>query len=232
MRDVLRTTARLLTFRSSREELLALDRRHLAFGLACTWLVGMGRDWDDPDAHLLQHLGLGSLIYVLALSAFLFLLLWPLGPKDWSWRRLLTFVTLVAPPAALYAIPVERFVPLDAARAMNAWFLAVVATWRVALLFFFLWQVAGFRAGLWVAGVLPLAAIVNVLLALNLERATFHIMGGFGSSPNDGAYEVLFVITIISEVMLVPLLSGYLIMALMAWDKRKEERAARAGGTE
>ena len=51
MAAVLKTALRFLTFRASRDELLAPDRRHLAFGLACTWVVGMGRYWDDPGAH-------------------------------------------------------------------------------------------------------------------------------------------------------------------------------------
>jgi hypothetical protein len=60
---VLRTTVLLLTFQLSKKEFDELDSRHLAFGLVCTWLVGMGRWWDDPGANLLQHLGLGSVIY-------------------------------------------------------------------------------------------------------------------------------------------------------------------------
>jgi hypothetical protein len=56
---LLRTTFRILTFRASRQELEDLDRRHLCFGLARTWIVGIGRWWDDPGARLLQHLGLG-----------------------------------------------------------------------------------------------------------------------------------------------------------------------------
>jgi hypothetical protein len=73
---VLRTALRLLCFRISREELLGLDRRHLTFGLVCTWLVGMGRYWDDPGARMVQHLGLGSVIYTGVLSIFLWLLEW------------------------------------------------------------------------------------------------------------------------------------------------------------
>jgi hypothetical protein len=224
--DVLRTTARVLCFRASREELLALDRRHLAFGLACTWLVGIGRYWDDPRAHLVQHLGLGSVIYVFALSLFLWLLLWPLAPKDWSWRRLLTFVTLVSPPAALYAIPVERFMSLDAARGLNGLFLAVVAAWRVALLFWFLWHVAAFRAGLVVAGLLPLTVVVNALFYLNLEHVTFDLMGGFRDpSPNDAAYHLLFVICLLSRIAMVPLVIGYVGMIVAALRERLRDRA-------
>ena len=58
MSAVLRTAARFLTFRATREELLAVDGRHLAFGLAFTWLAGMGRYWDHPSAHLAQSTGL------------------------------------------------------------------------------------------------------------------------------------------------------------------------------
>jgi hypothetical protein len=49
------------------------------------------------------------------------------------YERVLTFVTLTAPPALLYAIPVERFMALQDAQITNFWFLAIVALWRVAL---------------------------------------------------------------------------------------------------
>jgi|GEM_PF-4987218 len=55
-----------------------------------------------------------------------------------AWPAYLAFVTLTAPPALLYAIPVERFMTPSAASVTNAWFLAVVAAWRVGL-----WEVAG-----------------------------------------------------------------------------------------
>ena len=79
---------RILTFRASGEELHSLNHRHLALGLLFTWMVGMGRWWEDPQAGLLQHLGIGSLIYVFALSAFLWLILWPLNPPHWSFIHL------------------------------------------------------------------------------------------------------------------------------------------------
>ena len=71
---LLASVVRLLTFRITREELARLDGRHLASGLVCTWLVGMGRYWDDPGARWFQHLGIGSVLYVFALSAVLWLL--------------------------------------------------------------------------------------------------------------------------------------------------------------
>jgi len=101
MGQVLRLHLRVLTFLATEKELLALDRRHLAWGLFCTWLVGVGRWWDDPGARLLQHLGLGSVIYVFSLSALLWLLTWPLRPKNWSYFRVLTFVSLCSAPGLL-----------------------------------------------------------------------------------------------------------------------------------
>jgi hypothetical protein len=226
MNDVLRTTWRLLTFRATRDELLAVDSRHLAFGLISTWLVGMGRYWDDPRANALQHLGVGSVVYVFALSLLLYLVTWPLAPRDWSYRRLLTFVTLLAPPAALYAIPVERFVGAAAARDLNMWFLVVVALWRVSLLFFYLGRVAQLRTGAAaVAGLLPLTAIVTVLFALNLHHVTFDLMGGIRNpSPHDGAYGVLFVLTMVSYLGVIPLLLAYAVLVVAAQRLRYCER--------
>src|ERR1035438_6104090 len=118
------TTVRLLTFRSSAEELSALNYRHLAFGLICTWLVGMGRWWEDPKANLLQHPGIGSVAYVFVLAFFLWLVLWPLTPPHWSLLNVLIFVTLASPPAILYAIPVRHGLALQTAQTFRLWFLA------------------------------------------------------------------------------------------------------------
>ena len=112
--------ARLLTFRATEAELAALDRQDLLLGLLATWVVGIGRYWDDPGASFGQHLGVGSVAYVFALALLLWLILWPLAPTRWSYVRVLTFVTLVAPPAILYALPVERFASLATARSINA----------------------------------------------------------------------------------------------------------------
>jgi hypothetical protein len=126
-RDVILTASRILTFRASRDELINLGWRHLAFGLGCAWIVGVGRYWDNPKVGLLQHLGVGSVIYVFVLALFLWLVVWPLRPLDWSYFRFCTFVALVSPPALIYAIPVERFYDLNTANSINAMFLAIVA---------------------------------------------------------------------------------------------------------
>ena len=214
---------RVLTFRASREQLLALDTRHLLFGFVCTWLVGMGRYWDDPRAHLAQRLGVGSLVYVVLLALGLYLVMLPLSPSDWSFKRLLTFITLVSPPAALYAIPVERFFSNELARSMNAWFLATVALWRVTLLFHYLARLARFRwYEILIAGLLPLTAIVTALFLLNLEHVTFDLMGGIrDSSGNDRAYAILFWLTLLSTQLFLPLFIAYLALAIVKRIKRR-----------
>lgn len=209
-----RTTARLLTFRASREELVELGKPDLAFGLVATWIVGMGRWWDDPNAHLAQQLGIGSLVYVFVLAFLLWLLIKPLGPADWSYRGVLTFVALTSPPAMLYAIPVERFLDLDAARQINVWFLALVAAWRVGLLAFYLRRLARLPwYAVLVATLLPLTAIVSTLTALNLERAVFDVMGGLREegTASDGAYGVMVALTLVSSMLVVPLLIVYVL---------------------
>jgi len=206
---------RLLGFRLTREQYLALDRRHLIAGLISTWIVGMGRWWDDPDARLLQHLGLGSVAYVLSLSLLLWLVILPLRPSDWSYRRVLTFVSMTSPPALLYAIPVERFFALDTAGQLNLWFLAAVATWRVALLLHFLVvvpKVGAVKAV--VAALLPLTAIVSALTFLNLHRVVFSLMGSIGDnerSAHDTAYGVLVTLTLVSTLTAPVLLIAYVI---------------------
>ncbi|HEY9430136.1 MAG TPA: hypothetical protein VI260_01475 [Blastocatellia bacterium] len=107
-------------------------------------------------------------------------------------------MSLVAPPAILYAIPVERWFTLRAATNINILFLAVVATWRVMLLVFYLERYARLKplaAG--IATLLPLTVIVVTLTALNLERAVFEVMAGIGRNPtaNDGAYFVLLLLS-------------------------------------
>ena len=221
--------ARLLTFNASHGDLAALDARDLALGLLATWIVGMGRYWDDPGAVLLQHLGVGSVVYVFVLAFFLWLVIWPLGPANWSYVRVLTFVGLVAPPAVLYAIPIERLTTLRVAQTVNVWFLAIVAAWRVALLLFFLRRFAALTyPRLIVGSLLPMTLIVNALTVLNLERAVFEIMGGLrqAGTAADSAYGVLLAITVLADLALMPVLLAYLVLVSFALRERREARQA------
>lgn len=209
--------ARLLTFRATREDFLGFGNKHLAVGAACTWAVGVGRWWDDPGANLLQHMGVGSVVYIFLLSLLLWLVVWPLRPAGWSYRHVLTFVSLTSPPAILYAIPVERFTGLETARSLNVWFLAVVAAWRVGLLFFYLRRHARLPAfSIAVAALLPITFVVVALTTLNLERAVFDVMGGLRAegTANDGAYAVLFALSLLSMLLFIPLLISYIFLSI------------------
>ena len=122
---------------------------------------------------------------------------------------------MTSPPAILYAIPVERFMSFEGAQMANVWFLAIVAIWRVALLFRYLVKVANL-SGLCalVATLLPLTLIVSLLAALNLEHVVFKLMAGLEDhekSVNDSAYLVLLLITYFS-VMAAPVL-----LAVYGW---------------
>ena len=197
-----------------------MDRRHLALGLIFTWVVGMGRWWEDPHANLLQQLGVGSLVYVFALTLFLWLLLWPMAPPRWSFYNLLTFITLTSPPGILYAIPVRHGLELEGAQTVRMLFLGIVAGWRVLLLAFYLHRGAGLeRFPRLVATFFPLTMIVTALAVLNLERVVFEFMGGRGTDQatvNDDAFGVLVLITLGSIILFIPLFLAYAVISVPA----------------
>ena len=155
-------------------------------------------------------------------ALIIWVLLMPLKPARWSYRSVLVFVTLTSPPAVLYAIPVERFMPLEAAQEANAWFLAVVATWRVALLAWYLRSTARLSAlAIVVATLLPITLIVVTLSILNLEHVVFNLMAGIepkDRSPNDTAYIVVMWLAYLS-VLATPFL--LLIYGWLAYRARR-----------
>jgi hypothetical protein len=230
--EVLRTEAKLLAFQPVKPDMARQGHLYLSLGFLSAWLVGVGRYWDNPRAELWQHLGLGSVLYIMILAALLWLIILPLRPRNWSYLGVLTFVGLTSPPALLYAVPVERFFTLDTAQTINVWFLAVVAGWRVILLFIYLRKSAGLsRFATFVATFLPLVLIVTVLAFLNLEHVVFRIMGGLADderSGNDSAYLVLLMLTWISVSLAPVLLIGY---GWLSWDRWRSRSARAEGGT-
>lgn len=212
------TLFRVLTFRARREELIAMNWRHLTVGLFFTWLAGMGRYWDNPRAEQLQVYGFGSVIYVFALSALVYVVVWALRPRDWHYSNLLTFVTLTSPPAILYAIPVEMFMSRGAATSVNSWFLAIVAAWRLALLVTYLKRVPALKGVDLVTGsLLPVVLVIVSLTMLNLQHAVFDIMRGTEATPEDAAYMVLLLLTCLSMVLVWPLLLAYFFRVAELW---------------
>ena len=220
LRELLRGTGLFLSFREFRPAPGTMPI-WLTWGLACTWLAGIGRYWDHPRALWWQSLGLGSLAYVLILSLLLWLLLAPLRPRVGRFSQILLFVTLTAPPAFLYAIPVERWMPMAQAATVNAWFLGIVATWRVALWAHFLVNTAKLPNGAVACVVLlPLSIIVTTLASLNLEHVVFSIMSGIREpqpSSADAAYMIVVMLTWLSWLSLPFVLIGYLGYAIRAF---------------
>lgn len=223
-RTALRAQGRFLTFTPIRHQMAEAPREILVVGLAATWLAGIGRYWDAPVAQWWQFAGLGSLAYVFVLAAILWLVAFPVSVRRLGYVHWLTFVALTAAPAILYAVPVERFMSLDGARSANIWFLGIVALWRVALLLHHWADVAGTGCfGSLVATILPVNAIVVLLVMLNLEEATFELMGGLEREPTvaDERYGFLVLLSWLSVMALPLVLISYAVLCVNAMQVRR-----------
>lgn len=209
--QIWKTIFRLLAFRLTRDEMLQFKKKHFAAGLAGTWIVGMGRYWDDDKASLLQRLGLGSVIYIFVLAAFIWLIVKPFRVDKWKYPTVVTFIGLTSFPAILYAIPVEKFISISAANSINVWFLAIVAVWRLCLLNYFLRRFTRLSYGnIITVTLMPICLIITVLTMLNLHRVVFNIMGGIRDpTPHDSSYFVLMFLTVISALLSIPLIVAY-----------------------
>ena len=202
----------------------------LIAGLIFAWIAGIGRYWDHPSAQLWQYLGLGSVIYVFVLALLIWGIIAPLKPINWRYKDVLTFVALTSPLAWLYAIPVERFLPMETAIDLNIYFLAIVAFWRVALFVHFLKAYARLS---WlkvvVASLLPLAIILFALTLLNLEQAVFEIMAGLEEERSrdgvqrihDSVYATTFFLGILSIWSMPILVITYLVMIVKTRNKKE-----------
>jgi len=206
--SIFRTIIRLLFLKLTKEEMLSFTNGHFIAGLIGTWVVGMGRYWDDPGAKLLQHLGLGSVIYIFVLAFFIWIIVKPYLVENWNYFTVLTFISLTSFPAIFYAIPVERFVTMETANTINVWFLAIVAFWRLILLYYFIHHFTRLSIlDILTITFMPICVIITALTMLNLHRVVFNIMGGLRSAtPHDSAYEVLIFLTIGSMILVIPLL--------------------------
>ncbi len=196
---MLKVILRLFSFRATKEELESLDLRYLGVGLLGCWLVGIGRYWDSPTASVAQKTGLGSVVYVFVLSTVLWLVALPFRPSEWGYLRVLAFISLTSFPAALYALPVERWTDVETAIALNVWFLSIVAIYRVALYLFFMARGTdlGPLYGL-VAIMLPIALIISGLVVSGYANVVFDIMGGLRhreKTAQDGVNDILTGIT-------------------------------------
>jgi hypothetical protein len=214
---------KILFFRFSKEDILSLNQKQLFVGLTGTWLAGIGRYWDHPDAELLQYIGLGSVIYIFILAMLIYLVVLPYKLKEWDYFKVLTFISLTSFPAILYAIPVEKFMSMNTAASINAWFLGIVALWRLALLLRFLKVFDDLK---WyyvlVIALFPMCLLIVSLTILNLEKAVFNIMGGLRQTTGrEKAYDVLLSLTFFSMILILPLFIGY-IEGVIRRNKKKK----------
>jgi len=217
------TIINLLSFKIKKDEMVMFNKHHFIAGLIGTWLVGIGRYWDDPGAKILQHLGLGSVIYIFVLAALIWLIVLPFKIEKWSYFIVLTFISLTSFPAIFYAIPVERFFTIETSNVINVWFLAIVAAWRLGLLYYFLRKFTELSIGkILTITLMPICLIISALTALNLHRVVFNIMGGVRNpTPHDSAYLVLLMLTTVSILLIGPLIIAYIIFIYKASKKLK-----------
>lgn len=213
---------RVLFFLAGRDELSKFSYKHLAAGLFCTWIVGIGRYWDDPCAYPLQHLGLGSVFYVFVLSFLLWLVFLPLRPAQWSYRQVLTYITLTSPPAIIYAIPVEKFLSIQDATNANLYFLIIVAVWRIFLMGQYLRLVARLPLPHRLVGMLfPVTTVITLLFLFDQHRAVFEVMGGFRHHLNPREEADIFLNKVVGcSWVLCPFAAlCYFVMFCWAWRK-------------
>lgn len=104
--------------------------------------------------------------------------------------------------------------------------LLIVAAWRVALLLFFLRRVGQLNGfSIVIAGLLPLTLIVVSLTMLNLEKAVFDFMGGIrDGTASDASYGTLFMLSLLSFWMIIPLLLCYVALIAAARVDARQER--------
>lgn len=198
-RQAFRDLGHFLTFRGTPEMFDRIGLEHAILGFATTWMVGIARNWDYPDAPLFATMGLGSLAYIFVLSFVLFLLAWPISYEKRNYWHVLTCVSMTAAPGLVYGIPVEMFLSAEAAQDVNVTFLAIVATWRVALAAHYLSR-ACLNSITAVAAILmlPISLIVIALVATGRAGYVFEIMGGLNrnrTGPNvavDDAIATMF----------------------------------------
>ena len=177
----LKTIFRILTFRAKREELAQNPLAVLAIAIVITWLVGIGRWWDDPrELPFFVRLGAGSVIYVFAMSLLLWILANPIAKAKLPYWAFAAFVASTSLPGLVYAVPMEQWTDLETTAAYNVWALVFVSAYRISLLFWFYIRVLKLKVdqALVVTG-LPISAIAIVLTSLGHGASILDIMGGF-----------------------------------------------------
>ena len=189
MKTALIDMADVLLLRIKTDRIREFGWWHFFFGIAVTWLVGVGRWWDDPGADPVRLTGIGSIVYVLFLSSFVYLVARPMAAADAplknAWRVLIA-VTLTAAPAALYAFPIEQFGSPDLHLNYNSAALFAVSTWRV-MMFYHLLRAGGSmdKKQAWAVMLVVISVILGVLGFFGVLGAVANSMGGFRDAAEE-----------------------------------------------
>lgn len=171
---------------------LATNRATVWLGLMFVISAGLSREYDR--ANLAQepwHL-LAPLVASLATSWILFVMVYSVAiyrgavlEGFWSsYRQFLGLYWMTAPLAWFYGIPVETFLPPEAATNANLWLLGLVSLWRVILVV----RVIAVLFSAWIVTVLPVVLLfadsVVLLLFATFPQPVIELMGGVRDSQS------------------------------------------------
>lgn len=222
----IRTIWKVLTFRATLEDLQRSGLRLMAVGLLITWIVGIGRWWDDPRVlPAFVRAGLGSVIYVFALSALLWFLSAPLlRGRLPSYFVFASFVAACSLPGLVYAVPIERMSGMEAASSYNLVALGFVSIYRLSLLWWFYARVLGLGGSrAIVMTFLPVSAIALSLTMLGHGARVIDIMGGLRDSMSKTQMETaVSTIGCLSFALGPILLIAYLVQVGWSFHTREE----------
>ena len=189
----IRTLLRCLI--GNRDAILRIAGTPSAIWLGTLFVVsaGLAREYDAKDLyhepwHLVVPL-VASLVTSFLLFSLVFVVAFRKSPqRSPFWATYFPFLSLywmTAPLAWLYAIPVDRFLSVEAATAANLALLGVVSVWRVSLMvrvvstYFGATQLAAF----WL--VMLFADTVALLILYFTPLPIFNIMGGIALSESE-----------------------------------------------
>jgi hypothetical protein len=217
LRVVLSDFVRFVLFKPLKGDVPRHWLPYLTIGLFITWIVGIGRTWDNSYEPLWLRSGLPSVAYAVVLAGFIWVVVAALRPGRWTYRNVLLMVTMTAAPGLIYAIPVEQFLDHGTARATNLIFLAIVAAWRMALYFHFLRSAAKLPpVAATVAALLPPTLILAVVSAYGALEIVAGGMGGTELPPGESiAASVLFFIAASCWIALPILVVAWLALAVI-----------------
>jgi len=220
------SVAHLFGFLIGRRESIvvaARDRATLIVGFLFVMAAALAREYDGEDLRREPWHLLIPLAASLGLSFLLFVIVRRWGnPERTFWgeyRSFLGLFWLTAPLALLYGIPYERFLsPLGAVQA-NLWTLAIVATWRVALMTRVVSVFTGRSAIASFFLVFVLADLLAACLLLIVPVPTLQVMGGIRLTEAEHLLQSISYTVAVCAVLSSPL---WLLTAIISWVKSRD----------